>query len=698
MLRINDVYENQGTKFRILSEFASGYIWINIESEAALPEYIEYSLLIELVEQGECLLVDDPFKDLASVIEEPKSKNAIKRDENFQLIQPIVTHAEFHNPNIRGNLINTILANHKVTKQTIYRLLRRYWQRGQIPNALLPAYTSKRKDGKERQVGEKKLGRPRIYSEKEGITLDDNIKRLFRQVISKYLLTKEKTTISYAYRKFQSIYQSLYPESPNEDIPTIWQFKYFYDKEYSQSEKIFQRTDKKIYNKDIRQLKSTINAHILGTGSKYEIDATIADIYLLSDSDRQSIVGRPIVYLVVDSFSRMVAGFYIGFESPSYVTAMQAFKNAAIDKTEICKKFDIEISSEDWPCIGLPEAILADRRELLGSQVETLEKNFSIRIENTSAYRGDMKGIVERYFRTIQAKFKPFTANHGLVQGAKEVRRGGHDYRHDATLTISDFTKIILNSILIHNNTQQLVKYDREADMPPDMPLIPIEIWNWGIQNRTGKLRAVDVDVLSVALLPRQKATLSDLGLKVFGVYYQCKEIAEKGWLHRKNSVYRPKSFQVGYELGDASKVYIFYEDNSLNYWEATLSDRSREFEGCSWWEVWQIQAIQKSTTAKQSIKSGLALAELEKQNLEILERAKKLRNPSQDTKRNQIGKINHNRNAERDNERNTIKKAASKENAPKLKIINNKTNVQPNNEELALENPTYNSLLYGEE
>ena len=168
--------------------------------------------------------------------------------------------------------------------------------------------------------------------------------------------------------------------------------------------------------------------------------------------------------------------------------------------------------------------------------------------------------------------------------------------------------------------------------MPPDMPLIPIEIWNWGIQNRTGKLRAVDVDVLSVALLPRQKATLSDLGLKVFGVYYQCKEIAEKGWLHRKSSVNRPKSFQVGYELGDASKVYIFYEDNSLNYWEATLSDRSREFEGCSWWEVWQIQAIQKSTTAKQSIKSGLALAELEKQNLEILERAKKLRNPSQDT------------------------------------------------------------------
>ena len=85
-MRINDVYDNQGAKFRILSEFANGYIWINIESDAALPEYIEYSLLTELIEQGDCVLVDDPFKDLALIFEEPTSKNAIKRDTNFQLI------------------------------------------------------------------------------------------------------------------------------------------------------------------------------------------------------------------------------------------------------------------------------------------------------------------------------------------------------------------------------------------------------------------------------------------------------------------------------------------------------------------------------------------------------------------------------------------------------------------------------------
>lgn len=688
-MRINDVYENQGTKFRILSEFASGYIWINIESDAALPEYIEYSLLIELIEQGTCVLVDDPFKDLASIFEEPTSKNAIKRDTNFQLIQPIITHAEFHNPSIRGDLINTILENHKTTKQTIYRLLRNYWQRGQIPNALLRTYT---RTSDKRNV-EKKLGRPRKYMEEAGVIVTDEIKKLFHLVINQTLLNNKKHSTMYAYRQFQLRYKSLNPNVLDEDIPTIRQFKYFYDKEYSQAEKIVQRTTKKIYNKDIRQLKSTVNTHILGTGSKYEIDATIADIYLLSDSDRRSIVGRPIVYLVVDSFSRMVAGFYIGFENPSYVVAMQAFQVAVTDKVELCKKFGIEITTEDWPCIGLPEAILADRGELLGHQIETIEKNFSIRIENTSAYRGDLKGIVERYFNTIQAEFKPFTSEHGLVEGVKEVRRGGHDYRLDATLTISDFTEIILRSIIIHNNTQQLVKYDREPDMPADMPLIPLEIWYWGIQNRTGKLRAVDEDILSVALLPRQKATLSDLGLKVFGVYYHCKEITQKGWLHRKSSVNRPKSFEVGYRLNDASKVYIFYEENSLKYWEATLADRSREFQGCSWWEIWQIQTIQKRTTSKQAVKSSLALAELEKQNLEILERAKKLKNASRDSKASQLSKIRENRRVEKAIER-ASKQPSIKSAQPNFKVITNDT-VDLSDEEIALNNPSYSHLLF---
>ncbi|MCO7034779.1 DDE-type integrase/transposase/recombinase, partial [Vibrio paracholerae] len=157
-------------------------------------------------------------------------------------------------------------------------------------------------------------------------------------------------------------------------------------------------------------------------GSRFEIDATIADIYLVSDSNRSWIVGRPVVYVVVDVFSRLIVGLYIGFENPSYVAAIQALQTAMTDKVALCHQYGIEIEAQDWPAIGLPDAILADRGELLGSQIESLEKSFSVRVENTPPYRGDAKGIVERNFKTIQADFTPFAP--GVVTGTMVKKRG----------------------------------------------------------------------------------------------------------------------------------------------------------------------------------------------------------------------------------------------------------------------------------
>ena len=137
-----------------------------------------------------------------------------------------------------------------------------------------------------------------------------------------------------------------------------------------------------------------------------------------------------------------------------------------------------EIIADQWPTVGIPDAILADRGELLGHQIESLEKAFGVRIENTPPYRGDAKGIVERYFRTLQAEFKPFAP--GVVTGTRVRKRGGKDYRLDATLTLDDFTRIMLASILHRNQYAVLPKYDRDADMPNDMALTPLATFGIG--------------------------------------------------------------------------------------------------------------------------------------------------------------------------------------------------------------------------
>lgn len=695
MLRINDVYSNQDSKYRILSLLPEQVVWIDIDRTSALPELIPIKDLVNLIEEGVCYITDDPYQSLLLQAPEEGSTAQLKRDESYELIKHIVSHPLYYLPEERAKFINEIIDAKRSTKQTLYRLLRRYWQRGQAPNALLPNYKNSGAKGEKRIAKDKQLGRPRVYKKGTTAIIDEDIERLFSIIINKYLLNDSKYTIVYAYRKFKAMYRSLNPEVREENFPSIWQFKYFYNKHFTSVQKLKARHNKISYNKDIRQLRSTVNTQVLGPGSRYEIDATIADIYLVSDSDRQSVVGRPVIYFVTDVFSRMVAGFYIGFENPSYATSIQALEMAVADKQSYCKKYGINITADDWPCIGLPDAILADRGELLGHQIETLEKSFSVRVENTPPYRGDLKPIVERYFKTMQAKFKPFAP--GVVTGVKEKKKGGNDYRLDAALTISDFKKIIINSILMHNNAHQLSHYDRDSDMPADLPLVPIELWNWGLQHRTGRLRTVSAKDLYIALLPRKKATLSDLGIKLFGNYYICSEIREQGWLHRKNTIHRPKSLEVGYDPLDADTVYIFYEQNSLNYWKAHLSDRSREFKGCSFWEVWQVQEEQKRTAANQELKSSLALEELERENEKIIQEAIKAKPNAFKTKANQLANISNNRKRAKDDERKDRQKNKSaKGKLIKLtkEVSSNKNMTNLSEEDLALKFPVYYDVL----
>ncbi|KXZ65814.1 MULTISPECIES: Mu transposase C-terminal domain-containing protein [Acinetobacter] len=657
MLRINDVYQYQDLSIRILKILSEHIVWIDINDVKALPEIISKTELFHAIESFEVFRIEDPFQDIAFIQPEKDSTSQRKRDENYNLIKNIVDHEQFYIPSARSSLINEIINSKKSTKQTIYRLLRQYWQRGQTPNALIPNYQNSGAKGS-KKVASQKLGRKRLYKEGTGAIITQEIERLFHLTISKYLLSNKKHTLKYANREFLKLYRTLHPDIPENEYPTLRQFQYFYHREYNQVTRLQKRSNDIEYSKDLRQLHSTVNTQVLGPGSRYEIDATIADIYLVSNLDRSRIIGRPTIYFVIDVFSRMVTGLYIGLENASYKTSIQALYCAFTDKVALCKKYGIDITYENWPCIGLPDAILADRAELFGHQVENLEKSFSIRLENAPPYRGDLKPIVESRFKLIQAEFKPFAK--GVVQDVITKKRGGKDYRLDATLNLDEFTKIILLSVLKYNQFHQINNYDRDIDLPHDLPAVPMALWNWGIQHRTGKLRSASDKAVYVALLPREKATLSNRGLKIFGVTYTCPELYEKGWLHRQNTINRPKFLYAAYDPSNADKIYVFYEQSSLKYWEATISDYSREFKGYSFWEVWQINSVQKKTIEKQNIKNNLAQSELEQKIMDIIQQASSETPLSTQSQKSRISEIRSNRTHEKELERSKLKGTTS--------------------------------------
>ncbi len=620
MYQLNEVLNLEGSLYRVLKIVGNDLVWIAMDEKNAFPTVESLSAIEQLVIDEKLIRAEDPYAFLQLESPEPESKSSEIRDKNFEILKPLIEEPLFYIPKVRAKVIKNILDTGHISKPNLYKIARQYWQRGQIPNALLPDYRNSGGKGKRRHAKEKKLGRPRVHAEGTGALIDEATEKLFRIVIDKYLLNEGGFSLPFAHRRLKLLYEQYFPGTPESEKPTRWQLKHFYDREYGFEEKIFKKTSSIIYKKDVRPLSSTATMQALGPGSRYEIDATIADIILVSDIDRTQPVGRPILYIVVDVFSRFVVGWYIGFENPSYVAAMQSLHIAMTDKNQLVKSLGIECEDLEWPEPGLPEAILADRGELLGHQIESLESSFFVRIENTPPYRGDAKGIVERKFGSLQAEFKPFAP--GVVSGTTVKKRGGKNYWLNGKLTVSEFEEIIVSSIIMHNFVDPMEKYDRSEDMPADLPNIPIHLWNWGLQHRTGRLRKVDSNSLRIALLPHQQATTSEKGVCLFGLYYSSAEVIASGWMHRTANSNRPEKVTVAYDPNVADEIYLLYKSNSREYWTCKLTDLSREYRNCSFWEVWRKQDAKKKEISKHKLTADKARAKHEERIENIIKSA----------------------------------------------------------------------------
>jgi hypothetical protein len=653
MWRVNETLSFDGKPYRILFTETSYFYWIAIDENKGLPERVYFDECCNWTDEGRLEKIPDPYSYLQGESWDQASSNYLESQRNYELIKPIVEGEGAFDKRVRASRLNQVIAESGKGKPTLYRLLRRYWQRGQMKNALLPDYKNSGAGGKRRNFTTSKAGRPRIYGIGRGEPVTESVRKQFRIICDKYLMNDKGFSIRYSYIKFTKAYKLKHPEAEEHEIPTLRQFQYFYKTEYTKATQLTVQTPQGHYKKDVRPLHGTATEQALGPGSRYEIDATIADIYLVDDDDSDKVIGRPTVYMVIDVFSRMVAGFYIGFDNPSFPVAMKALICSFDSKVKACAEYGIDISEEQWPCVGIPDVLLADRGELMSHQANYLVDAIGIRLESAPPRRGDAKGIVERSFGTLQAKFKPYMP--GVVTGNKVKKHGERDYRVEAAVARSDFVEILLYSILAHNLNKPLEKYDRAPDMPESLPSIPIELWKWGLQNRTGRLRTIDTDIAKILLLPRQKVTVSELGIKLWGLTYTGKEIIQTGWMHRSSEVSRPKKLIAAYELGSTNHIYLFPEEGKNTFWICDLSSRSREFRDLTWYQVWERQAAQKQTLAEANYQFAPVERDFDDLLEKKLKKAKKNRKTSSLCNAQKINEIKENKRNAREQERKEL-------------------------------------------
>ncbi|WP_096186323.1 Mu transposase C-terminal domain-containing protein [Evansella halocellulosilytica] len=521
--------------------------------------------------KGSITLVEkDPYRSRLINEEDIPKKHLFLRDNAWEIIKDIVKLEPFvYHPAERRKLILKKCEAHNVHESTVIRYLKKYWQRGKTKNALLPDYYLCGGKGKEKRASNVKRGRPRKHGQVtgEGINIDENIKRIFRSAINKHYYSSAEKSLTLTYELMLKDYFSMDSKVKGKveipviksygELPSLNQFRYWFEKERDIKKEISQRKGRKNYDQNHRAIIGESTTEALGPGAVYQIDATVGDLYLLSRFNRDWIIGRPVIYSVMDVYSRMIVGLYIGLEGPSWAGAMMALANAASDKVSFCRDFGIEIEKHEWPAAHLPESILADRGELEGSKVEPLINNFGIKILNTPSYRADLKGIIEQHFRVTNTRTKAFLP--GSVKPVKE--RGDRDYRLEAQLDIYQFTQVIIKCVLYHNNQHYLTNYQREEMMVEDgIESIPIQLWEWGINNKSGKLRHASEDIVKLNLMPTGKATVTAKGIAYKGLLYGSKQSLKERWFEKARNRGTWK-IEISYDPRNMDYIYLRAED-----------------------------------------------------------------------------------------------------------------------------------------
>lgn len=593
-LTVNQVIldKTDNASFRILYisyDPAEAY-WISLTSNRQVPVSMPLSDVRNGISSGRYSVIADSFSR-----RDPKpGETAIKRrDQAWNLISPLVCNepAIYHFRE-RSNLLKEASSRTGTSVTNIYKYLARYWKGGMTPNALLPFYENCGKasdpyDGKSQRRGRKKVAGA------EGKTLTADDIRIFTDSILTWYRGKEQLSLEKTYKKMLDSYyvtsdENGNPVSLNPDlVPSRAQFLYWHRKNKDILGEAKSRNGEKNYPLMNRASIEKTETFLSGPCACAQIDATIGDIFLVSKSDRTKIVGRPVMYFLMDGFTRIVLGMHISLESPSWRSASMCILNALEDKQEFCRRYGIEINADAWPCRHIPGTLVGDRGEMESVTADLLVNRLGMRIENTPPYRGDLKGIIERHFHTVNIDIADLPGKMGKDYG----QRCTEDYRLNARLTLDEFISIIIHCVLLYNNFHYMEYYGKTMQMRQmNVKPIPHELWDFGMKYLSGVQRTIDRAQARYALLPSDKASITSRGIQFKGLYYGCDQGFKEHWFDSARTGGR-EQIQVSYDPRDASCIY-FKPSHDLAPVECHLLDSSKIDGRFSTEELEQIQRL----------------------------------------------------------------------------------------------------------
>ena len=556
--------KKESCRYRILSLLPQVIVLCQMDISKLKIIHVDKAMFISLVSNHSIEIVKEESRIVVDewYMSDIDRKEAFDRKLNAIVAAVNVYEPFFYDLSSKKSKpeIDEIVLKSGMSKKTFWKYLREYLQSGMKKCSLLDKPIVGGTNKGKNYAFQNKPGRKSDYFEDSGVIIDDVIEGYFQEALKDYKSGRQKT--------LKSVYEKMNNKHftktemvngvptmillPVFERPTFRQFYYYVQKHLSEEEKAVIKTSKAEVRNDKRLLLSDIMEGVKGPGDMVEIDACEADVSLVSELNPNQSIGRPIVYFMVDVFSRVILAMSVALDNNSVLGVTNLFLNLADDKREYCQKYNLDFHNEKvWPSQIIPRRVRVDRgAEFKSKEFERVCRCLGIEKNIVSGGSGSLKGLVEQTFHQMHVSQNVHLENNGLIEKR-------HDSQHhlEATLTISQYTQMVINFVITHNQ-QYLETYRLTKEMVEnDIRSIPAELWQYGIE-KYGSPRYISNKMqFYYDLMTPKAAKITRKGISFKGLYY----IPENDELmgHQMFTAGKKgESLKIKIDLRDISKIY----------------------------------------------------------------------------------------------------------------------------------------------
>ncbi|MCB9922230.1 MAG: transposase [Planctomycetaceae bacterium] len=261
-------------------------------------------------------------------------------------------------------------------------------------------------------------------------------------------------------------------------------------------------------------------------------------------------IGQPTLTVLIDYCSRMILGFCLSFEPPSFACLMEALRHAILPKTYIRERYSTVRGT--WPCYGVPEKLVCDRgADLTSKDLENAAFQLGMELDFNPPRTPHFKGAVEAFFGGLNDQLSstlPGRTFRSWEQRADYNPDDGPFVTYEALLEIIHVHLVDVYAASKHPTSGQtrLSMWQESAEeFPPSLPASP--------------------DDLVILLSKQAERTLSARGVELGGMFYTSDELmavraelaATNIHTHRMCVRYNPWDLGYVWVLHPVTKGYI---------------------------------------------------------------------------------------------------------------------------------------------